>query len=123
MGNVVPFPIEKARKTGKPGELQTKMSNLAQMLDARYEHLHELTQAIETITKECEKFESQYEILLQAYAERVGPANVEMKFYDYSSEVDIAFDADFGTFMIEGVDRTTDHRNHIETESPPPGVA
>ena len=114
--NVVEFPTIKARSNSKVAEYERKMINLAKMLDVRYEHLHDLAVQYGEIEAECEKFEKQYETLLKAYAERIGPQNVSIKFYDYSSEIGIEFCPDQNTFFIDNVDRTKDHKEHIQPD-------
>ena len=121
MGKVLQFPTPEARSNSKVSEYERKMINLAKMLDARYDHLHELATTIGEIESECEKYEKQYETLLKAYVERIGPQNVSIKFYDYSSEVGIEFCPDENTFFIDNVDRTKDHKEHIKVDDEPEG--
>lgn len=120
--NIIEFPKENKRYNS----IKQKMINLSKMLDARYDHLSELTHQIEQIEAECEDYEKKYSVLLQTYADEVGPQNVELKFYDYSSEIGIEFEPEDGIFSVAGHDRTADHHKHLTEQDkpvPPPEIA
>jgi hypothetical protein len=100
MSNIVAFPTKTVQKQSKVGTLRTKMENLQKMLEKRYDKLVELTLEMDKVADDCDDFESKYEIILTEYAERVGAGNVELKYLDYSSEVEINFDAELNNFKI-----------------------
>jgi hypothetical protein len=104
MGDVVQFPVAKVQKDNKVGTCRIKMANLQKMLDKRYDRLHELTLEMEKVSDDCDKCEKDYEVVLTEYANRVGAGNVEIKYLDYSSEVEILFDADTNNFKITHIE-------------------
>lgn len=119
MSNVIDFPTDKVRKAenNKLNKYQQQMTNLARMLDARYEHLQDLANVMNKIAKECDKYEKQYETILKEYSKRIGPQNVEIKFYDYSSEIGISFDPCENTFTMADYDRTDDLEEYMRDDS------
>jgi hypothetical protein len=117
MTNIVQFPTTKARSKSKVSVLEAKMKGLQRMLNARYEHLRELDETIETVTAECTDLEDKYDILISGYGDRIGPENIDPSYLEYTNCIEFVHD-ELGNIHIQPISQNSEPDNENSEEEP-----
>jgi hypothetical protein len=115
MANIVKFPTAKARSKSKVSVLETKMKGIQRMLNARYEHLRELDETIETVTAECTDLEGKYDILISGYGDRIGPENIDPSYLEYTNCIEFVHD-ELGNIHIQPLEKKNSEEEKPENE-------